>query len=136
MRFFIFFILLIPLAGAVTVAPAVLENSDNTVIVVNMLKEKANYKVTNGKPERFALEPNERMLVKVEHDKSEKTLYIDESTSNNIVTSAAIKIVAKEKKSLLNLFHAKTGLPLRSIIVCALGGILIIAAVFLVRRFL
>lgn len=136
MKLFIFFILLIPLAGAVTVAPAVLENNDNTVIVVNTLNEKASYKVSNGQPEEFVLEPNARMLVKVEHDKSEKMLYIDETSSSNIVTSAAIRISAKEKKSLLNLFHAKTGFPLRSIIICALGGILIIAAVFLVRKFL
>ncbi|MFH1637464.1 MAG: hypothetical protein ABIB71_03500 [Candidatus Woesearchaeota archaeon] len=136
MRFFFLFLLLIPLAGAVTVAPAVLEAGKDSVIVINTLDEKASYAVDGGKPSSFDLEPRQKQIVITQHGKELKTLYIDEITQSNIVSSAAIGVEPEEKKGLLNLLNARTGLPLRGIIICALGGILIIIVVVLIRRFL
>ncbi len=138
MKYFIFLILFLPFAGAVTVAPAVLVEDMDTVIVVNRLDEEAHYTISGAKasPEEFTLQPGERMLVEVQHEKKEATLFIDEHSSSNIVSSAAIKIMPRKRSNLHEWFHARTGLPLRTVAICALGGIVLIIAVVLIRRFL
>lgn len=132
MRLLLFFLIMLPFAGAVKVAPAVIGSDAESVLVVNALNESATYRAVNGNPEQFELAPGERMVVEVEHGWGEKTLYIDEITGSNIVSSAAIPIVPE--KSMLNLFDAGTGLPLRAAAICALGGLLAMGGIWWWRK--